>query len=533
MADYNSIHTGETIDAAVSKPLVSGMVADTTLAVGDFVRTSGYTTAGDGGDNEYQIVVAGTGTDDGGSYIDLVTHQAKGLFPKGKVYFNQFGADADSSDSTNSVALQAAFNFSREVFSTGGEFIFTEPVSYPGDFGWRLSGTKGETRFVVDGDTHIITPPIDFEGQQGVIEYIEFDSTTPGVGTAIHAGGLGWYMSHIRVHSCNFIKNLKYGIYGAMVNCEIEDNHFGFPYGGEGVDFTPIVMAGYFTGPLGEHSANNNRITDNSFFNASGSYAVFVVSGYNNTFEGNSFEQNHSTVAALGFQDCDNVYILENWFEGNGDVPNVKFIQGATAETIVTVIQDNWFKNDVVAPSDTAIDITGLSNPRLTCDNNTFAAYTKVVREGGVYDNLSWFNSWSGNQVTGGSTINPNSDNRYWSRSGSGVIEGDLTVGGEFSAAKVKTSYTIVDVPTATATTVLTTNYVSTNIGVYLVSTVIQNQTSTHHASTIVYTDINGAFLVPITTPLGLTLSTSGDDVQVTQTSGQNQDISVTVLRLN
>ena len=73
--------------------VVSDMVASTSLGVGDLVQTAGYTTKGDGGDNLYEIVAASTGTDDGGSYIDLVTHQAKGLFPGGRHTVEQFGAD--------------------------------------------------------------------------------------------------------------------------------------------------------------------------------------------------------------------------------------------------------------------------------------------------------------------------------------------------------------------------------------------------------------------------------------------------------
>lgn len=74
--------------------LVANMMADTSLSIGDIVRTTGYTTNGDGGDNTYEIVAASTGTDDGGSFIDLGTFQAKGLFPGGIIHVNQFGADS-------------------------------------------------------------------------------------------------------------------------------------------------------------------------------------------------------------------------------------------------------------------------------------------------------------------------------------------------------------------------------------------------------------------------------------------------------
>ena len=51
---------------------VADMVASTSLSVGDHARTLGYTTIGDGGGNDYDVVAAATGTADGGEYIDLI-----------------------------------------------------------------------------------------------------------------------------------------------------------------------------------------------------------------------------------------------------------------------------------------------------------------------------------------------------------------------------------------------------------------------------------------------------------------------------
>jgi len=66
------------------------------LDVGRKVRTLGYYAPGDGGGNDYEIVAAGTGTDDGGSFIDLSGSglQAKGLFGSA-VNVKQFGAVGD------------------------------------------------------------------------------------------------------------------------------------------------------------------------------------------------------------------------------------------------------------------------------------------------------------------------------------------------------------------------------------------------------------------------------------------------------
>lgn len=74
---------------------VAAMVASTELVIGDIVETAGYTAKGDGGDNRYEVVAAATGTADGGSFINLSTHQAKGLFPKDIITSDQFGAIGD------------------------------------------------------------------------------------------------------------------------------------------------------------------------------------------------------------------------------------------------------------------------------------------------------------------------------------------------------------------------------------------------------------------------------------------------------
>lgn len=91
---------------------VADMVADTALEIGMRVRTLGYNSLGDGGGNEYSIVAAGTGTADGGSYIDLTGSglQAKGLFVDGKVTTKRFGAQ-DSTDITT--AITNAINYSK------------------------------------------------------------------------------------------------------------------------------------------------------------------------------------------------------------------------------------------------------------------------------------------------------------------------------------------------------------------------------------------------------------------------------------
>lgn len=106
---------------------VALMESTTSLSVGQFARTRGYTAIGDGGDNTYQIVAAGTSTDDGGSFIDLNTLQAKAIFPKGRIAVEQFGAVAGADFSTQ---LRAAIVFAagRPVYILANRYIYDEAV---------------------------------------------------------------------------------------------------------------------------------------------------------------------------------------------------------------------------------------------------------------------------------------------------------------------------------------------------------------------------------------------------------------------
>lgn len=106
------------------------MVASTDIQIGDVVETISYpagwaaTANGPIGGNAYEIVAAGTGTADGGAFIDLVgiSGQAKGLFPNGLVNIDQFGArkgDVGTYASANYTAIQNAINYVRGVKSGG------------------------------------------------------------------------------------------------------------------------------------------------------------------------------------------------------------------------------------------------------------------------------------------------------------------------------------------------------------------------------------------------------------------------------
>jgi hypothetical protein len=86
--DAQQAEASATAAAAATKftfETVADMKASTAVVIGDVVSTRGYEHAADGGGATYEIVVAATGTDDGGSFHDLtgISGQAKLLYSQG------------------------------------------------------------------------------------------------------------------------------------------------------------------------------------------------------------------------------------------------------------------------------------------------------------------------------------------------------------------------------------------------------------------------------------------------------------------
>lgn len=106
---------------------VADMQAFAGLQVGAKVRTLGYYSPGDGGGNDYEIVAAGTGVDDGGSFIDLSGSglQAKALFGA-TVNVKQFGAKGDNVNN-ETAAINSCISY---VSASGGGSVFLPRGNY-------------------------------------------------------------------------------------------------------------------------------------------------------------------------------------------------------------------------------------------------------------------------------------------------------------------------------------------------------------------------------------------------------------------
>lgn len=109
----------------IQLPTVAAMVAAKYIVVGDVVETADYFT-GTGGGNRYEIVAAGTGTADGGSFIDVTgpstAVQAKALWFDEVRSIRQFGATGAGIADDRAVC-QLAVDSGASVFAPDGTYL--------------------------------------------------------------------------------------------------------------------------------------------------------------------------------------------------------------------------------------------------------------------------------------------------------------------------------------------------------------------------------------------------------------------------
>jgi len=129
----------------ILKGTVASMASDASLQIGNVVFTEGYTTVGDSGSVMYEIVAGGTGTDDGGSIIDLAASglQARALSLLEGRNVIQWGVLGDGT-TDDSVRAQAAIDY---VSSIGGG-----PLTFP----HTATGSVYKLNVIVPGFIHLI-----------------------------------------------------------------------------------------------------------------------------------------------------------------------------------------------------------------------------------------------------------------------------------------------------------------------------------------------------------------------------------------
>ncbi len=140
-----------------SAPTLGDVLLDTRLKVGAYVQTAGYSAALGGGANRYVCVPPGTGTADGGRFVDHPNSpvQLKGLFPNG-VNIRQFGATPDYDETTgtgtdNTPYINAALAYSRYVEADNGYYMVSgDGINLQNNGALVATGSSGYANLVGD-----------------------------------------------------------------------------------------------------------------------------------------------------------------------------------------------------------------------------------------------------------------------------------------------------------------------------------------------------------------------------------------------
>ena len=399
---------------------ISDAIADSALSVGDIFVTYGYLAVADGGDNTYEVVAAGTGTDDGGSFIDLADHQARGLFTHVSISVNQFGATGDGvTDDT--VAIQAAADYCStnrlDLVDENGTYLMTSIRVKNGIrsinmtrgtiLGSGLAGVDGSTQGIIELDgnnkfssganteVRLATLSFRIDMSGGDMVAIFGDETSDCViekcrifgftdhATLNHYGLILWAMCQR-----NIVKNNNMSMFSQPTQ-----RGFGVDLIGLGADF-----GGYFSNNGVQVPATDpglrNIITDNIFTN--GSYAINLLNASFNIVTHNQCEgQNHRSVYMAGA--CNDNLIANNILK---DYLSSGVVVGYCSDRNMVI------NNKLIRPT-TATNVSGGGQGgilvQLSCRyNNVIGNLIDGSTNYGVYVALgSSFNKISNNDIRG------------------------------------------------------------------------------------------------------------------------------------
>ncbi len=133
------------------------MVDDPSHFVGDLVVTLGYTASGDGGGATYQIVAAGTGVADGGTYIDLTGAGLQAhLLSNGLIAPEQFGVVDSVVNDDAMAAFFAALPGQGGALQTAATYALTRKFTIPGgDWTLKANGATLDFSGIANADTDV------------------------------------------------------------------------------------------------------------------------------------------------------------------------------------------------------------------------------------------------------------------------------------------------------------------------------------------------------------------------------------------
>ena len=441
------------------------------------------------------------------------------------VSVKDFGAVGDGvADDT--AAIQAAVNAAVSIFIPPGTYKISSLVTLTQPR-FSITGIKGRSILKAAGDNSILGPAGNFLAEYGEISGLTFTSSTNGQGTGIYSPS-SWYISHWTVRECSFEGKLSYGINGPLIGCLVSRCDFGVYSAGSA--FTAINSVGQVSP---ERTLNTNTISGCEFAYSSGvSYSVYFKYGYKLVIENTVFEQNSTTVAALGLDGIGFPQLNNCWFEANTSPAVIKTNLFSTLDATLLSINGGIF-NLGTSPTTEVINFASTSNKNLALANTLFAggsiplstsSFTLVNASGNYSTNSSITFAPDGalkcNGIVSTGTIQNSTGSGSINTSGivTGLIHRSVTGSVTVTVGSPVTLYTF---PTLSST------------AMYLVSAArYANDATNFSAYAVVATDLNSGRLISNTGSLGVTLSLAGLVLTVANNAGSYYPVDYTITRI-
>lgn len=421
-----------------------------------------------------------------------------------------FGATGNGlTDDT--AAIQAAIDAHTSIYVPPGTYKITSKLEVTND-NWSIIGVKGQSKLVAASDIAILGPSGETEAEYGHISGIYFTSATGGQGTGIEAVGpaaASWYLSHLTLNECSFAGHLKYGINGTMIACKVNRCDFGLFEHGHA--FQAIRSIGQVAPEI---ATNGNVFSGCEFAFIDGvNYGIEMSLGYGIAFRDYCiFEQNTPTVALMHLVGLGLPSFTDCWFEANTEDSLVKMSVGNSVDPFFVVV-DHCLVNCNAGPTTCIFDFNDCSNKNLNIRNTLFAQGSTALASAGAV-----LTEWSNNFSTNSAITALPSDG----------IKSSVITGDKIRSVQGVTASTA----NATPVTVLAT----TAGGVYQLTAWIASGGTGYFAKALVINDGAAAGLVDYVHAGGvneLTITVSGANIQLTQTSGGAQVMNYNLVRLN
>lgn len=383
------VHTGLPVLDQLSNPK---------LKVGDTVITNGYTVEGDGGGATYMVVANGTGTADGGSYIDSLDGSVQLELVEGNISFSaRYGIALTESSSQFQKWLDYCANSGKVASVSPFTYDIDKSLKLPSNL--TLTGTPGKA--VLDGTRcdQVADETALFTNRDGVLYVGDRENISISDLKIIYPSDTAYAGQGL----CGAVR-----FYGgrncSVTNCEIEPSVFS-----SSVNLSAMSADNGLNSSGQRTKASNIRVHNNYIKCHSG---AFVVKGRNPSgepndtrtsdisFIGNTVEstQTTSNVNTTGIVKIDlysrDVSIVGNNCDGKGFT--ISFIHCEEGVDNV-VINGNTVKN---------CDGTGIK----LFDGQGFVAFNNISVTGNVLDNAGILVSHSGspdssNLVVDGNTV--------------------------------------------------------------------------------------------------------------------------------